>query len=58
MQDTEHLLQGKAFIVKYKSKRLASMKSSALSAFQICILRYIVKFALELSCSVFYPGIC
>lgn len=42
MQDAEHLLQGKAFILKYKSKRSASIKSSGLSAVQICILIYTV----------------
>lgn len=43
MQDAEHLLQGKAFILKYKSKGLASIKSPGLSAVQICILLYIVR---------------
>lgn len=47
MQGTEHLLQGKAFVVKYKSKGSASMKSSGLSAVQICILLYVVNFALK-----------
>lgn len=38
MQDTEHLLQGKAFAAKYKPKRLASTKSSFVFAVQNCFV--------------------
>lgn len=48
MQDAEHLLQGKAFILKNKSKRSASINSPSLSAVQICILLYMfVHFAFK-----------
>lgn len=48
MQDAERLLQGKAFILKNKSKRSASINSPSLSAVQICILLYMfVHFAFK-----------